>query len=76
MLWELKVIKRVNNILNLVEKRKPLHLLLFFTLILDFELTKFHKLKVKCKGNHQWSGATKNLQNIDPSILNTILIKA
>lgn len=51
MLWELKVIKRVNNILNLVEKRKPLHLLLFFTLILDFELTKFHKLKVKCKGN-------------------------
>lgn len=51
MLWELKVIKRVNNILNLVEKRKPLHLLLFFTLILDFELTKFRKLKVKCKGN-------------------------
>lgn len=51
MLWELKVIKRVNNILNLVEKRKPLHLLLFFTLILDFELTKFQKLKVKCKGN-------------------------
>lgn len=51
MLWELKVIKRVNNILNLVEKRKPLNLLLFFTLILDFELTKFQNLKVKCKGN-------------------------
>lgn len=41
MLWELKVIKRVNNNVNLVKPREPEHLLLHFTF--NFQTLRWRK---------------------------------